>query len=302
MTAVLGLGTYRVRAVQEAARTALAAGAPWVDTAPNYAHGLAHQELAPVLGEYPDVWLSTKTGFHTRAQGQAAVVAGVLTAEQAAVGHSLEPAFVRWQTEQSLRALGRTADLVFVHSPERVHQQLGRDEFHAQLRACLAELEILVQAGQIRGYGVATWSGFTASVFTVPDLMRLATEAAGSGRHHFRGLQLPVSLVMATPIEQALDGGGPLVQAHEAGITTFGSAPLHGGELPALMTPELAEFIRPGLSIPAAALLVAGSCPDLDVVLLSASSRQHWDDAAKVLAEPLAASRVRKVINALATG
>ncbi|WP_246213416.1 aldo/keto reductase [Kitasatospora viridis] len=291
-----------MRAVQEAARTALASGARWVDTAPNYAHGLAHHELAPVLGEYPHAQVTTKTGFHTRAQGQAAVVAGVLTAEHAAVGHSLEPAFIRWQTERSLHALGREADLVFVHNPEHVHHHDGRDECHAQLRSAFAELESLVQERRIRGYGVATWSGFTSGAFTVPDLLRLATEAAGSERHHFRGLQLPVSLVMAAPIDQALDGGGPLIQARDAGIATFGSAPLHGGELPGLMTPELVELIRPGLSVPAAALLVAGSCPGLDVVLVSASGQQHWDDAAKVLAEPLAVDRLRKVINALAAG
>ncbi|WP_280667626.1 aldo/keto reductase [Kitasatospora sp. MAP12-44] len=290
-----------MRVVSQAARTALAAGALWVDTAPNYAHGLAHQELAPVLEEYPQARVATKTGFHTPAQGRAAVVAGVLTDESAAVGHSLASAFVRWQTENSLHVLGR-ADLVFVHNPERVWHDHGRDECHAQLRSAFAELESLAHNGRIRGYGIATWSGFTSGAFTVAELLRLAEEAAGSSHHHFSGLQLPVSLVMADPISQALDSGGPLFHARAAGVTTFGSAPLHGGELPDLMTPELVEFIRPGLSTPAAALLVAASCPALDVVLVSASSPEHWHDAARVLADPLAADRLRKVIDALATG
>jgi aryl-alcohol dehydrogenase-like predicted oxidoreductase len=301
VTAVLGLGTYRVRAVEEAARTALAAGASWVDTAPNYAHGLAHHDLAPVLDDYPQAQVATKTGFHTVAQGQAAVMAGVLTVERAAVKHSLASAFVRWQTEESLRALGRV-DLVFVHNPELVHQVQGRSDCHEQLRSAFVELEDIAENGWIKGYGVATWSGFTSGAFTMAELLRLAEEAAGSSRHHFKGVQLPVSLVMSDAIVQALDGGGPLMQARDAGAITFGSAPLHGGELPDLMTPELVEFIRPGLSAPAAALLVAASCPGLDVVLLSASSPQHWNDAAKVLADPLAADRLRKVIDVLATG
>ena len=102
MTAALSLGTYRVRAVSQAARTALAAGSPWVDTAPNYGRGQAHEELRPVLGEYPTVRVATKTGFLTEEQGRSALAERVLTREEAAGRHSLERCFVRWQTEQSL--------------------------------------------------------------------------------------------------------------------------------------------------------------------------------------------------------
>ncbi|MET8954377.1 hypothetical protein ACWEO4_43460 [Streptomyces sp. NPDC004393] len=35
-------------------------------------------------------------------------------------------------------------------------------------------------AGQLAAYGVATWSGFTEDAFTVPQLDRLAAEAAGT--------------------------------------------------------------------------------------------------------------------------
>ncbi|MER5638471.1 aldo/keto reductase [Kitasatospora sp. NPDC002227] len=301
MTAALGLGTYRVRTGRQAAHTALGAGARWVDTAPNYGHGQAHLDLAPVLAEYPDALVATKTGFHNGAQRRAAVEAGQLTEATAVHGHSLSPAFVRWQTEDSLRTLGR-ADIVFVHNPEHAARRLGRDATLRQLRQCFAELEYLADSGCIGGYGVATWSGLNDGTFSVPGLLALAQEAAGSPHHHFKAIQLPVSLVMADPIAEALDGAGPLAEAHAAGITTFGSAPLHGGELPALMTPELVNLIRPGLTAPAAAVLVAASCPGLDVVLLSASTAAHWDDAAKALAEPLPADRVRSVINALATG
>ncbi|MFJ4189105.1 aldo/keto reductase [Kitasatospora sp. NPDC089509] len=299
MTAVLGLGTYRVRAVAQAARTALAAGAAWVDTAPNYADGFAQQQLAQVLGDFPDVRISTKTGFFTAAQGRAAVAAGVLPADAAAGSHSLAPIFVRWQAERALNVLGY-ADLVFVHNPERVDHD--RVQVLFELREAFAVLEELAQSGQIGGYGVATWSGLTSGAFTVLELLGLAGEAAGSDAHHFTGLQLPVSLVMADPIDQALGGGGPLVQAQDAGVITFASAPLHGGELPGLMTPELVEFIRPGLSAPAAALLTVASCPGLDVVLVSASTPEHWDDAAKAVAVPLAPERLRSILDELAAG
>ncbi|MET8697357.1 aldo/keto reductase [Kitasatospora sp. NPDC004723] len=301
MTAALGLGTYRVRVVSQAARTALKAGALWVDTAPNYAHGSAHQDLVPVLAAHPDVRVSTKTGFHTATQGRAAVAAGVLTAELATIGHSLDPAFIRWQTEQSLSVLGR-ANLVFVHNPERAASDHDRAQLHSHLRAAFAVLEEFAHAGRIGGYGVATWSGLDSGAFTVAELLHLAEEAAGSAGHHFTGLQMPVSLVMADPITHALMDAGPLVEARDSGVITFASAPLHGGELPELMTPELVNLIRPGLSAPAAALLAVASCPGLDVVLLSASTVEHWEDAAKAVAVPLDGDRLRSVIDALATG
>ncbi|MGW1175330.1 aldo/keto reductase [Kitasatospora sp. NPDC002543] len=296
---MLGLGTYRVRVVAQAARTALAAGAAWVDTAPNYSDGFAQQHLAQVVGDFPAVRLSTKTGFYTAEHGRAAVAAGVLTADEVARGHSLAQTFIRWQTERTLRLLGR-ANLVFVHNPERVSHD--RAQVQSELREAFAVLEEMAQSGQIGGYGVATWSGLASGAFTVPDLLGLAEDAAGSASHHFTGLQQPVSLVMADPIDQALGGGGPLVEAQDAGVTTFASAPLHGGELPGLMTPELADFIRPGLSAPAAALLAVASSPGLDVVLVSASTPEHWDDAAKAVAVPLAPEHLRSILDELAAG
>ncbi|MYU51533.1 aldo/keto reductase [Streptomyces celluloflavus] len=300
MTAVLSLGTYRVRAVSQAARTALAAGSPWVDTAPNYAHGRAHEELSPLLGEYPTVRVATKTGFFTAEQGCRALADGVLTQGESAGRHSLERGFVRWQTERSLAALGRV-DMVFVHNPEHHAHDCDRAALLGRVREAFAALEEFAHAGRIGGYGVATWSGMGSEAFTVSELLALARQAAGSAGHHFTGLQVPVSLVMDDVIRQALDGGGPLVQAKDAGVITFGSAPLHGGELLDAMTPELVNLIRPGLSAAAAALLAAGSCPGLDVVLSSASTREHWDDVAKALAAPLTAQELRKVTDELAS-
>ncbi|QTT74526.1 hypothetical protein J7W19_14950 [Streptomyces mobaraensis NBRC 13819 = DSM 40847] len=75
-----------------------------------------------------------------------------------------------------------------------------------------------------------------------------------------------VSLIMDRPIRRSLGGWGPLVQARAAGLTTFASSPLHGGELIDLMPPELVELIRPGLSPAAACLLVAASTPSLDII------------------------------------
>lgn len=297
MTASLGLGTYRVRAVEQAARTACADGLVWIDTAPNY--GSAHQALGPVIADHPRAMVATKTGFFTPDEGAAALRAGLLTAAQVRAGHSLDPGFVRWQTGRSLAALGRI-DLVFVHNPE--HAGLCPAELHPVLRDVFAVLEEFAASGRIGGYGVATWSGFQHDAFSVSELLGLAIEAAGSSEHHLRAVQQPVSLVMARPIALALDGRGPLVLARAAGLITFGSSPLHGGELPGLVTPELAEFIRPGASPGTACLLAAASCPSLDVVLLSAGTTHHWAAAKATTAAPLDPGHLRKVTDVLAQG
>ncbi|WP_370420117.1 aldo/keto reductase [Streptomyces sp. QH1-20] len=302
MTAALALGTYRVRNVEEAARTALRAGSPWIDTAPNYAEGRALPRLGPVLREHPGATrVATKAGFFTHSQARSAQGLGVLTDQDASAGHSLDPGFVSYQVEGAVALLGHV-DLAFVHNPERVECGKDRAALHRRLREAFTALEELVMRRRIGGYGVATWSGLREGAFSVPELVGLARAAAGPGDHHLIALQLPVSLVMDEPITQALNDGGPLVQAKDVGMITFGSAPLHGGELLGGMTPELVDMIRPGLSAGAAAVLAAGSCPALDVVLISASTRAHWNDAAKALAAPLTPEQLRRVTDELATG
>jgi uncharacterized OsmC-like protein len=49
----------------------------------------------------------------------------------------------------------------------------------------------------------------------------------------------------------------------------------------------------------AACLLAAASCPSLDVLLVAASTRQHWDEAAAALTAPLDGQGLREVLDAL---
>ncbi|MFE1925915.1 aldo/keto reductase [Streptomyces asoensis] len=107
MTAELALGTYRCRAIPEAAVRAAASGARWIDTAPNYATGRAHDLLAPALTAHPSLRIATKAGYFTAATGADAVNAGVFTEDQAVVGHSLAPQFVRWQMARNREQLRR---------------------------------------------------------------------------------------------------------------------------------------------------------------------------------------------------
>ncbi|MFJ6661646.1 aldo/keto reductase [Streptomyces sp. NPDC091377] len=301
MTADLALGTYRCRAIPEAAVRAAASGAQWIDTAPNYATGRAQDLLAPALAAHPSLRIATKAGYFTAATGVDAVDAGVLTEDQAAAGHSLAPHYVRWQTARNRAQLGRDQlDLVLLHNPERAHPG-DRAALHVAMRDAFVVLEAEAAAGNVAGYGIATWAGLEEEAFTVGQLLALAAEAAG-GRHHLVAIQLPVSLVMMTPIVQALDGRGPLPAAADAGLRVMASAPLHGGELPSVVDQELADLIRPGLTPAQACVLAVASCPGVTNVLLAASGTSHWREAADAVAQPsLTAAKLREITGVLAS-
>ncbi len=299
MNAGLGWGTHRVPHIPIAAPAIAEAGCVWIDTAPNYAHGAAHTELAPILTAHPEIAISTKVGCLPRALAADALAAGVIDSEAAASGHSIKADYVRWQTDRSRRDLGRTyLDVMFLHNPDQCHTD--RSDLRAALITAFAALEAAACDRIIGGYGVATWTGFAEGAFTVADLFDCATRAAGGHTHHLNAVQLPVSLVNSDPLAAALDGRGPLADAAAAGLRTFVSAPLHGGELPSLIDQELAELIAPGLSPAQAALAVLTGAPGIDRVLISTSNTAHWKDAHRALATKVSRSAARKFIDVLA--
>lgn len=292
MSPDLALGTYRCRDIPQAAVHAVACGASWIDTAPNYQHGHAQTRLRPVLAGNPDLRVSTKVGFFTPDIAAAAREAGVLTPGEAASGHCLSHRYVAWQSRRNVAELGRVPDIVFVHNAERA------DHSHDAITNAFTALEADASAGRIGGYGVATWTGFEGA-FSVADLLDIATRCGGPD-HHLVAIQLPVSLVMLKPVAQAMEGTGPLAAATEVGLDIFVSAPLHGGELPGMVTAELAQLIDPGTTPAEAALRVTVSTPGVKHVLLGSGHAQHWEAAQRVLAlPPLPDKTLHEVIDVL---
>lgn len=229
--------------------------------------------------------------------------AGVLNQDQAVAGHSLAPDYVRWQIRRNCEQLGRERlDLVLLHNPERAHPG-DRPALHRAVREAFVVLEEAVAAGHVAGYGIATWAGLEEEAFTVEELLALADEAAGGPQHHHLvAVQMPVSLVMMTPIVQALDSRGPLPAAAGAGLRVMASAPLHGGELPGMVDQELADLIRPGLTPAQACVLAVASCSGVTDVLLAASGAPHWREAADAVAQPsLTAAKLREITGVLAS-
>ncbi|TQF04806.1 hypothetical protein E6W39_24490 [Kitasatospora acidiphila] len=298
MTAALGLGTYRCPDVTGAALMAASRGADWVDTAPNYEHGQAETSLAEVLAAHPGLRVSTKVGFVPVNAKDLALRAGVLTAGDADRGHCLAPDYIAWQLDRSKRLLGRVPDVVFLHNPEH---GCGKNEISSRLHAAFVALEEACSQQLISAYGVATWRGISSGLFDVPMLLELAAKAGGPN-HHLRAVQLPISLVHLAPVAQALNGHGPLADAAAAGLEVFASAPLHGGEIPGMVTPELSELINPGWSAAEVALAVVASTPGVKRVLLSTGSPEHWTQAAEAVGRPpLSPDLLRRVVDVLGT-
>ena len=115
--------------------------------------------------------------------------------------HCMTPAFLRHSLEASLKNLGVEAvDVYHVHNPEFQLQEVSREVFQMRLRNAFAELERAVEAGKIRCYGTATWTGFRADAgaadyLSLDEVLQAALEAGGPG-HHFRVIQLPLNLGM----------------------------------------------------------------------------------------------------------
>ncbi len=281
----LGLGTYRTDDAAASARIAVAAGGVLIDTAPVYGHGTHHRALAPVLADHPNTRVSSKLGHMTADQAQTAQAAGVLTDEEAHQRHSIAPAYVRHQAQLTMSELGRAPDVLYLHNPDH-HAHGDRARLHAHVRDAFTELERARDRGFLLGYGVATWSGF-AGAFTVADLVRLSREASGGAQSGLAAIQLPVSLVNIAPIKDALNGTGALIEAREAGLQVWASAPLHGGKLVQLVNVRLAHYISEGISPAEAALLVTTSAPGLTGMLISTSSTEHWESAAATASGPL---------------
>ena len=298
---LLGLGTYRSRDAVTSASIAAAAGCPLIDTAPVYGDGTHQASIAPVLAAHPHMRIATKVGHMTTNQAWAALSSGVISEADALRRHSITPDYVTHQVAMSRAELQRRSlDLVYLHSPE--HRTGDREALHAGIRRAFFALEEERDAGTLLGYGIATWSGFSEDMFTVPELLRLAREAAGGSRTGLSAIQLPMSMVEVEPLREALIQQGPIPTAEQAGLEVWGSAPLHGGDLIPHINDRLADYVSSGSTGAQAALKVAASTPGLTGLLVSTTQAGHWYEAADVAAShPLSPLRLKEICDLLAS-
>lgn len=319
----IGLGTYlgdcddaTDRAYTEAADHAVRSGINLLDSAINYRCQRSERALAAALralissgaAARDEIVLCTKAGYipldgappATRRDYDALLQAqyfdtGLIRPDDiVASGHCIAPAYLVDQIQRSRRNLGvSTIDIFYIHNPEQQLEARSRETFNAGMRAAFAQLELEVAAGHIGCYGCATWHGFRAapgdkSQLVLAELVKIAEEVGGKD-HHFRVVQLPVSLAMPEavriPTQPHAGATVPLLQAAtELGIAVIASAPLMQGQLVRGLPEKLAEAF-PDLTTDAQrAVAFVRSLPRVTAALVGMKNPAH-------LAEQLAAVR-----------
>lgn len=166
-------------------------------------------------------------------------------------GHCIAPRYLADQVQRSRRNLGvSTIDIYYLHNPEQQLDARSRVDFSRSMRAAFAQMEREVADGNIGSYGCATWNGFRArpgdkAHLALGELVKIA-ESVGGADHHFRVIQLPISLGMPeavrVPTQPLGDTIVPLLQlASELGVAVVASAPLMQGQLTQGLPVKLAE-------------------------------------------------------------
>ncbi len=205
--------------------------------------------------------------------------------EMVAGGHCIAPRYLADQVQRSRRNLGvSTIDIYYLHNPEQQLDALSRDAFADAIAAAFTQLEREVAAGHIGCYGCATWSGFRVapgdkSHLSLAELLKVAVTVAGTD-HHFRVIQLPISLAMPEAVRVPTQPVGnavvPLLQAAgELGLTVIASAPLMQGQLTRGLPAKLAEAF-PDLATDAQrAVAFVRALPRVTAVLVGMKSPAH---------------------------
>lgn len=256
-----------------AAQLAVQSGINLLDSAINYRCQRSERALGTALRALlsaraagrDEIVVSSKAGYipldrvppPTRRDYEALLKAqyfdpGVITPDQVvAGGHCIAPRYLADQVQRSRKNLGIcTIDIYYLHNPEQQLDALARDAFATAVRAAFAQLEREVADGNIGCYGCATWNGFRAkpgekSHLSLAELVKIA-EAVGGADHHFRVVQLPISLAMPEAVRVPTQPVGnaivPLLQAaSELGVAVIASAPLMQGQLTHGLPAKLAE-------------------------------------------------------------
>jgi aryl-alcohol dehydrogenase-like predicted oxidoreductase len=310
----LGIGTYlgdctdaEDAAYTRTIRAALGAGVNVLDTAINYRCQRSERAMGHAVGEAiasgevrrDELIVCTKGGYVAldgEPPGSRAAyeewlerelfATGLVSREELVRGgHAISPRYLAYQLDRSRANLGLgTIDLYHLHNPEEQLLAVDRATFRRRMQAAFAMLEERAQAGEIAGYGCATWNGFRVAPdhrqhLALAELVALARDVGGT-THHFRAVQLPLSLAMPEAARLPTQPLGrrlvPLLEAADAlGVGVIASAPLMQGRLTSGLPDEVHELF-PGCATDAQrALRFASSLPGVAVVLAGMRQAEH---------------------------
>ena len=314
VVSALGSGSYLGDCTDEedaryhdSVRAAISGGVNLIDTASNYRCQRSERAVGHAIVEAiasgevrrDELLVCTKGGYvaldgappasraaYEQWLNETLFAPGILAPEDLVRGgHSLRPSFLAHQLEQSLSNLGlRSVDIYYLHNPEEQLLVRERSEFLEHIRDAFSLLEERAAAGQIAGYGCATWTGFRVPPehkqhLSLADLVTLARDVGGT-THHFRAVQLPVSLAMPEAARLATQPLGrklvPLLDAADAlGLGVVASAPLMQGRLTEGLPAEVQALFPACTTDAQRALRFAASLPGVATVLAGMRQRGH---------------------------
>jgi aryl-alcohol dehydrogenase-like predicted oxidoreductase len=323
----IGLGTYLgtpTDAVDEGYREsiveALSAGVNVVDTAINYRHQRSERLVGEALDaadvDREEVVVATKGGFvpfdGARPDDPAAYVRSefvdsglVDPADLARGSHAITPDFIEAMLDRSLSNLAvDCVDCYYVHNPETQLQARSREAVYDALEAAFERLERRRAAGDIGGYGVATWEAFRVprshdAYLSLPEVVSRAESAAETVGVDDCGLiavQLPFNVAMADAFTVAAHRHpdeerdvSALEYAQSAGLDVVASATLAQGDLAASIPAAVDAELR-GETPAQRAINFARSAPGVTTALVGTSSPAHVpENVAAGTFEPLGA-------------
>jgi aryl-alcohol dehydrogenase-like predicted oxidoreductase len=315
----IGIGTYLGDAddetdarYAESVVRAVELGANVIDTAANYrfqrserAIGVALRELTRRGFTRDELVICTKGGYLPFDGGpprdvrqyveDTFVKPGIASFGDIAGGsHCMTPRYLESQLNQSLANMGLDCvDVYYVHNPESQLSEVAPEEFWQRLRAAFEFLEQSVAHGKIRNYGMATWNGFradpdSAGYHSLERIVEAARDVGGVN-HHFRFIQLPVSLALPEALffqnQKLGDEFVSALQAAEAlGLTAIASGSLLQGQV----TRGLPEAIRDPLGSLATdaqtGIQFVRSAPGVTTALVGMSRIAHVEENLQVAA------------------
>ncbi|WP_224447511.1 aldo/keto reductase [Haloprofundus salilacus] len=306
----IGVGTYLgdpTDAVDDRYREALVeafeSGINLVDTAINYRCQRSERVVGRALGEAAverdEVVVATKGGFlpfdGERPSDPSAYVReqfvepGLVDVDDLARGsHCISPDFLDTMLDRSLENLGvDSVDCYYVHNPETQLTVRDADAVYDQLEAAFEGLEERRKAGDIGGYGVATWEAFRVppehpNHLSLPEVAAradCAADAAGNEESGLLAVQLPFNVEMADAFTAAVhkregERVSALEFAHDVGLSVFASASLKQGNLVTGIPEAVAAEVE-GDSTTQRALNFARSAPAVTAALVGTRSRKH---------------------------
>lgn len=263
MLSQAGFGTYRVHISMDehkrALEHALLNGVNVIDTSSNYADGGAEELIGTTLSKLikkkqltrEQVFIISKGGYiqgYNLQQSQILKQQGKVLPElveySKGVEHCIHPDFLADQITQSLDRLQlESLDCYLLHNPEyyllwaqkqNLDIEKARLEYYRRIEQAFMHLEIEVQNGRIKSYGVSS------NTFPVEetryDFSSLSQmwHIASSLRtdHHFKAIQCPINLLesqAATEVNQ--ENGLTVLQfAQSKNLSLFSNRPLNAFE------------------------------------------------------------------------